>query len=328
VAALYFVAMDGGVLLQVVLSGLAEGAVLGLVALGFSLVAGTARILPFAHGDITVGAVFVGVLIIVGGAPTAADLAPLPSMLLVLVILLAGVLLSGLVAVLVILPNISDLADEGRGRTANVLSWIGGGLAAGLLLRAVLGYLLPQQGYAVPDPFRLDALVPAGLVRLPGGNTVAFRAIAVLVIGLAIGLIAEQSMVRSRFGRSLRAVADDPVGAALCGVSARRVVLGAFLVAGLLAGIAGMLAAPGRVLSVDDGAVLGLEAAAAAVLGGLGSLRGAIAGGLAVGLFQALAVYALGSAFYDVAPLALLVVLLAVRAQPDRVRVMSRRARG
>lgn len=65
-------AIIAGVLLQVVLAGLAQGAVLGLVALGFSLVAGTARVLPFAHGDIAVGAVFLAVLAVVGRTPTAA----------------------------------------------------------------------------------------------------------------------------------------------------------------------------------------------------------------------------------------------------------------
>ena len=70
--------MISGVLLQVVLAGLAQGAVLGLVALGFSLVAGTARILPFAHGDIAVGAIFIAVLTVVGQTPTAARLAVAP----------------------------------------------------------------------------------------------------------------------------------------------------------------------------------------------------------------------------------------------------------
>jgi branched-subunit amino acid ABC-type transport system permease component len=324
---LYFVAMDG-VLLQVVLAGLAEGAVLGLVALGFSLVSGTARVLHFAHGDITMGAVFVGVLVVVGNSPTAAGLTPLTSLLLVVSIIAAGAVLSGLVAMLVVLPNLPSVSDESRRRLAGVPGWVAGGLAAGLLLRAVLGLLFAQQSYAVPDPLRVDALTPDGLLRLPGGNTLALRAVVVLVIGVSLGLIAERSVVRSRFGRSLRAVADDPAGAALCGVSVRRVVLGAFLVAGLLAGAAGVLAAPGRAVSVDEGAVLGLEAAAAAVLGGVGSLRGAMAGGLAVGLLQAIAGYLLGAGFYDLAPLALLVLLLAVRPQGVAVRSFAWRANG
>jgi branched-subunit amino acid ABC-type transport system permease component len=303
--------MVPGVLLQVVLAGLAQGAVLGLVALGFTLIAGTTRILPFAHGDIAVCSVFLGVLAAVGATPTTARLALVPSMVTVILSLAAGVVLSGVVAALVVLPGLAG--PDGTRPRLGTLSWIAGGLAAGLLLRAVLGVYLRQQAYALPDPLRLDALAPGGLLGLPGGSTAEVRALVVLAIGVGVGLMAEAAMIRSRLGRSLRAVADDPAGAALCGVSARRVVFGAFLVAGLLAGLAGLLAAPGRTLSVENGTLLGLDAAAAAVLGGVGSVRGALAGGLAVGAVQALAGYAFSAAFYDLVPLALLVAVLAAR---------------
>ena len=126
--------------------------------------------------------------------------------------------------------------------------------------------------------------------------------------------------MRSRFGRALRAVADDPDAATLCGVPTGRVVLLAFAAAGLLAGVAGLLDAPGRAVGVDDGVVLGLAGAAAALLGGLGSLRGALAGGLALGVAQQLAVTYAGPEWTDVVPLGLLVVLLAVRPQGLRAR--------
>lgn len=300
--------MLSGVLLQVVLAGLAQGAVLGLVALGFSLVAGTAGILPFAHGDIVVGSMFFAVLAVLGRTPTAARLGGAASIVLLLLCLAIAVALSGLVAGLVVLPDLTGR----RGRSSS-LNWIAGGLAAGLLLRAVLGFPLPQQAYAVPDPLGIDLLAPGGLLRLPGGGTVAVRAVCVLAIGLLVGLLTELVLARSRFGAAVRAVADDPVGAALCGVPARRVMIATFLLAGLLAGLAAVLMAPGRALAVDDGAVLGLAAAAAAVLGGIGSLRGALAGGLAVGTAQALAGYTLGAGVAELVPLVLLVAVLAVR---------------
>jgi len=303
------------VVLQVVLGGLATGAVLGLVALGFSLVAGTVRVLHMAHGDIVLAAVFTGVLAVLGRTPVASVLAVGSALAFIGLVLLAGAVLSGLVAVLAVRPN---LPDGAAGRAGDVLGWVAGGVAAGLLLREVLGLLLPQQAYAVPDPLRLDALIGGGLVGLPGGSTLPVRVLAVLAIGLAAGLLAERLLVRSRFGQALRAVADDPDAAALCGVPIRRVVLLAFVLAGLLAGLAGLLDAPGRSVGVDDGVVLGLEGIAAAFLGGLGSLRGALVGGLCVGLVQALAVYGLGAGLQDVAPLALLVVLLAVRPQALR----------
>lgn len=304
--------MDAGVLLQALVSGLSAGAVLGLVALGFTLVAGTVRVLHLAHGDIVVAAVFTAVLAVVGTTPVAAALAPGRAVALALATLAAGVLLSVGVALLVVRPM---LPDPATGRRGDALGWLAGGVAAGLLLREVLGLLLPQEAYAVPDPLRLAELTSTGVVALPGGGSLPARVPAVLAIAVVVGILAERLLVRSRFGRALRAVADDAEAAALCGVSTRRVVLLAFAAAGLLAGLAGLLDAPGRALSVDDGVVLGLSGIAAALLGGLGSLRGALAGGLAVGVLQSLVVTQYGAAWTDVVPLGLLVVLLAVRPE-------------
>ena len=293
------------VLLQVGLSGLSAGAVLGLVALGFTLVAGTVRVLHLAHGDVVVAAAFSGVLGVLGRTPVATTLGVGRSVAFVLIVLAAGAVLSLLLGALAVRPFLPH----------DALGWVAALVASGLLLRAVLGLALPQEGYAVPDPLRLSSLTSDGLLHLPGGTTLPARVLGVLALGLLVGLLAERLLVRSRFGKSLRAVADDPEAAALCGVDAGRVVLLAFVAAGLLAGLAGLLDAPGRAVSVDDGVVLGLSGVAAAVLGGLGSLRGALLGGLAVGLLQSTAVYVGGAALQDVAPLALLVVLLAFRPQ-------------
>lgn len=302
--------MDPGVLLQALVGGLATGAVLGLVALGFTLIAGTVRVLHLAHGDLVVAAVFTGVLVVLGRTPVATTLDPGPAVGFALLVLAAGALLSGAVGWLAVRPHLPDVA---AGRQADVLGWVAALVAAGLLLREVLGLLLPQEAYAVPDPLRLDALSSTGVFSLPGGGSLPARVPAVLVLALLVGVTAERVLVRSRFGKALRAVADDPDAAALCGIPARRIVLTAFVAAGLLAGIAGLLDAPGRALGVDDGVVLGLAGIGAALLGGLGSLRGALAGGLVVGVAQSVAVTQLGAEYADVVPLGLVVVLLALR---------------
>jgi branched-chain amino acid transport system permease protein len=306
--------VDVGVLLQAVVSGLATGALLGLVALGFTLVAGTVRVLHLAHGDVVVAAVFTGVLVVLGRTPVATTLSVGPAIGFALVVLAAGAVLSGAIGWVAVRPHLPDVAT---GRPGDVLGWVAALVAVGLLLRELLGLLLPEQAYAVPDPFRLDALTGSGVFSLPGGGTLAARVPVVLVLAIAVGVAAEEVLVRSRFGKALRAVADDPDAAALCGIPATRVVLLAFVAAGLLAGFAGLLYGgdPGRTIGVDDGVVLGLAGIAAALLGGLGSLRGALVGGLVVGLAQSLAVTELGAEYADVVPLGLLVVLLAFRPQ-------------
>jgi branched-chain amino acid transport system permease protein len=309
--------VDLGVLLQAVVTGLATGALLGLVALGFTLVAGTVRVLHLAHGDLVVAAVFTGVLVVLGRTPVATTLSPGSSVLFAVLVLVAGAALSAAVGWLAVRPHLPDVAT---GRAGDPLGWVAALVAAGLLLRELLGLLLPEEAYAVPDPFRLDAITGSGVFSLPGGGTLPARVPAVLVLSVVLGVAAEELLVRSRFGKALRAVADDPDAAALCGIPARRVVLLAFVAAGLLAGFAGLLYAgdPGRTIGVDDGVVLGLTGIAAALLGGLGSLRGALVGGLVLGVAQSLAVTQLGAEYADVVPLGLLVVLLAVRPQGVR----------
>ena len=172
-----------------------------------------------------------------------------------------------------------------------------------------------RAAYAVPDPLRLDTITASGSVRLPGGGTVPVRAFPVLGIALALGLAADWFVRRSRAGRGMRAVADDADAAALCGVPVERAVLTAFALAGLLAAIAGLLDAPGRSVAVDSGVVVGLAGAAAALLGSLGSPRGAILGGLAIGVAQQVvgSWSHLGAGWAATVPLVALVVVLALR---------------
>lgn len=303
--------MDVGVLLQALLTGLASGAVLGLVALGFTLVAGTVRVLHLAHGDVAVAAVLTAVLVVVGRTPVATRLDGTQAAALVAVALAVGAALAAAVAVVVVRPA---LPDPGRGRAGEALAWVAGGVAAGLLMRELLGLALPQEAYAVPDPLGLDRLQA---LDLPGGAVLAGRVPAVLVLALVLGVVAERVLVLSRFGKALRAVADDADAASLCGVPARRVVLVAFVAAGLLAGVAGLLdaTASARAVAVDDGVLLGLAAVAAALIGGLGSLRGALAGGLAVGVAQSVAVTYHGGEWAQVVPLGLLVAVVALRPE-------------
>ncbi|MDQ1705050.1 MAG: branched-chain amino acid transport system permease protein [Frankiaceae bacterium] len=302
--------MSGGVLLQAVVSGLSVGAVYGLVGLGFTLVWSLTRVLALAHGDIVVGSVLVAVLVIVGRTPVALSPGVAHSIGLVLLALVAGVLLSLAAYAVAVRPFL----DRGQ-RSEDVLGWVAGGVTTGLVVRTGLGLALPAAAYAVPDPLHLDAFTASGSVRLPGGGSVAVRSFGVLAVALVVAAAADWFVRSSHAGRAMRAVADDVDAAALCGVPVGRVVLIAFGLAGLLAAVAGLLDVPGRSVAVDSGVVLGLAGAAAALLGRLGSPRGAVVGGLALGVGQQLvgAWPHLGASWAPIVPLAALVVVLAVR---------------
>ena len=130
-----------------------------------------------------------------------------------------------------------------------------------------------------------------------------------------MGVLVERVLAVTGAGAVMRAVSDDREAAALLGVPTERVVIVAFLLAGALAGLAGLLIAPQSPIGLEDGVLLGLKGMAAALLGRLGSLRLAIAGGLAIGAVEGLILAApsLGAQWADVLVLALLAVLAATR---------------
>jgi branched-chain amino acid transport system permease protein len=303
--------VSGGVLLQAGLSGLAAGAVIALVAVGFTLVWSLTRVLAFAHGDIVVAAVLTGVLVVVGRTPVAISLDPVRSVAVVVVAIAVGVGLSVLAYAVTVRPFL----DRSQ-RAEDLLGWVAGGVTAGLVVRTALGLALPAAFYAVPDPIHLDALTTSGSVALPGGGSVGVRVFPVLGVALVVAVAVDVFITRSRLGRSMRAVSDDVDAAVLCGVPLERIVLLAFALAGLLAAVAGLLQAPAQSgVAVDDGALLGISGAAAAVLGRLGSARGAVVGGLGLGVAQQLLALDahLGPGWAAALAPAVLVAVLAVR---------------
>ena len=302
--------MTGGQLLQAVLTGLSLGAIYGLVAIGFSLVWSLTRVLPFAHGDLVVGGALFAVLAVIGTTPVAISPSVGRSIALVVLTLCFGVALSVASYAVAVRPFL----DRGS-RGEDVLGWVAGGVTAGLVIRTALGVALPAAAYAVPDPLHFDAFTSTGSVTLPGGGSVHVRVFPVIAVGLIAAAAVDWFLVHSHVGRAMRSVAEDLDAAVLCGVPVERAVVAAFALAGLLAGVAALLVAPAQPIGVDDGVVLGLAGAAAALLGRLGSPRGAVVGGLVLGVAQQLVQVApsLGAAWSELVPLAVLVVVVAAR---------------
>jgi branched-chain amino acid transport system permease protein len=301
------------VAVQALVTGLATGAAYGLIALGFTLVHRLTRVLALAHGDIVTGAVFLAVLVVIGTTPVAASLGAGQTLALVVVALAAGALLSVAVYALALrpfLPRATAVPGFLVRPAGDVLGWVAGGLAAGLLVRELLGLPFAQQAYALPDPLGSPRTIGVG-----GGVTLPVRALLVLAIGLSAGVLVERTLEVSGAGAVMRAVSDDAGAAALLGIPTERVIVIAFALAGALAGLAGLLIAPQAPIGLQDGVLLGLKGMAAALLLRLGSLRHAIAGGLAIGVIEAfiLAWPSLGARWADVTILALLAVLAARR---------------
>jgi branched-subunit amino acid ABC-type transport system permease component len=253
---------------QLFANGLVTGAVYAIAAVGVSLVYGILRLVHFAYGDVMTFGAFV--------ALTCDTTLGLGIALSALIAMVATAVLSVGLDVVLWRPL--------RARRAGFMSLFLASIGLALVLRQVvfLAWGPQPRAYDV-DPFKVYTL---GSVRLSGAQGIAI-VVAVVAIVLVALLLAFTTL-----GRTMRAVADDRALAAVAGIDTGRVVLATWVLAGLLAALAGVLA--GLVQSTFDpnfGFTLLLPVFAAVVLGGIGSAYGALAGGLLLGVVSELSTW-------------------------------------
>lgn len=286
-------------LFQVLFAGLSVGAVYALVAVGYGVVVNGTGAVNFAQGEfVMLGGVVAGVVNELWHPPLAVSL---------LAALLAGVA-SGL---------LTEAATARFTRSAEVITLATIGLA--VAVKAVVLLATEGRSYQLPHFLGAEPLTVAGAVV----DTQALWNLATVAV-VAVALTA--FFRRTRRGTILRAAADDPEMVTALGVPFRSTARWVFVLAAVLGVLAGVGLAPLSVLTYESGTLLGLKGFAAAMLGGLGNLYGALAGGLLLGLTEAL-VAGYGSAAYsDVVAFAVLLVVLFTRptglfAQRKAVRV-------
>lgn len=248
-------------MLQVLVNGLALGAAYALLALGFVLILNATSAVNFAHGE----------LVMAGGllAVALAALWPAPGILLLPLVM---VLMAGLG---LLLSLVAYFPLKSRPPVAVFISTIAVGIIIQNTANAVGG----------PEPRAGPALFGGGLVEL--GPVVLSRQ-AIAVIAVAAVLIAAQQVLfrRTRLGRRLRATAQDPKTAAAIGIPVHLVIAGTFALAAAHAGAAGLLLSNTFFVSPTDGGNYILKAYIAVVIGGWGSVPGALAGALLIALFE------------------------------------------
>ncbi|MGB5134888.1 MAG: branched-chain amino acid ABC transporter permease [Prochlorococcaceae cyanobacterium] len=294
-------------MLQILLNGTASGGVYALVALGYSLVFSVLGVINFAQGALfSIGGyltyLLMGGRIGVNGALPGWGLPAGLPFALALLLAAAG---SGLVALLVERLAFAPL----RRRQADPLLSLITSLGAGVALVNLLQLLMGAEGYAFPTSALAglpDSLSLAG-ARIRSVQVVLLAVCAVAVLALSLWL------ERSKGGRALRAVAEDATTAQLLGINSEAMVRLAFLLSGALAGLGGGLigvsvSLPGPYFGIG----YGLKGLAVLVLGGLGSVPGAIAGGLLMGLAEAL-VPSEASGWRDALAFAILFAVLLLR---------------
>jgi branched-chain amino acid transport system permease protein len=291
-------------LVQELLDGLVLGAVLGLTALGYSIVYGVARTVFFAYGPLVAAGACLAIVLTVLARNAGAAIGGVGALLLV------GMATSGLIAL---------WGWAGERLVYRPLREVPGSvpLVAGIGLAGFLenGLRLAQgRGEKWLDPLftgRHILFEQAGFVVMIGDTQ-----LAVLGLTAVLGVGGAALLRHSAAGRAYRACTDDRFMAALLGVDVDRVAGGGFALGAGLAALAGVIyAVQYGEADAQMGFLIGFKALAAAVLGGLGSLRGAVLGGFAIGLVEALWTAYLGSAYRDVAIFGLLCLALIYRPQ-------------
>jgi branched-chain amino acid transport system permease protein len=304
---------------ELTITGLAIGAVYALVALGYTLVYGVLRLINFAHSEVFMWGSFAAVWMLMAlGAGKASGLG-LTGFLIVGFV--SAMAVSGLVALLVEFFAYRPLRKRNSPPLIALISAIGASFA----LSELMGLRDKPMKW-----FGLDSLQPyLGRPRenLPLSLHIETKQIfplfnyqvtnidlIVLLSAVVMMVVLDQFVRRSRLGRGIRAVAQDPESAALMGVNRDRVIRLTFLIGGIMAGAAAMMyLLKIGVTRYNAGFILGIKAFTAAVLGGIGNLRGALLGGFVLGVAENYGSALFGSQWKDVVSFVLLVVILLFR---------------
>ena len=278
---------------QYLVNGVGSSCVYILMAMGFSLVYASTGIINFAQGEFAA----IGALI----AYTFSTALGLPLLLAV-----AGALaLTGLVGLLLERAVIRPL--QGKGTLTAIIATIG----ASIFLKAGARIIWPEEAYRVPE-------FTQGQINLPKAS---FNAQLLWMLGLTALTVTAMYLLmnRTKLGKGLRACAINPEAARLVGIDVSLMSMAAFVIAALLAGLAGLVSAP--FANYAMGLYLGIKGFTAAVIGGLGDVYGAVLGGLAVGLLEEVVagflsvVLGVSSGYKDAVAVILLVAVLLFRPQ-------------
>jgi len=258
----------GDYVLQQIANALSAGSLYALMAVGLAMVFGILRLINFAHGDLMMLAAYVAAFCLGAGLPL------LPTIVVMIV---------GTVLVALIMERVAYRPIRGAPDVAMLLT----SFAVGQILQN--GTLLvtriadrPQQ-IAFPSPEGLGGVIAFGAITLPRVNIVSFVAGTILLALLTL------FVTRTRMGLSMRAAAEDLVAAQLMGIKVNRVVAVAFGIGGALAAVAGLLfATQAGQINPYIGFTPVLKAFIAAVIGGFGSIPGAVIGGYVLGILEVL----------------------------------------
>ena len=287
-------------------TGLTLGSLYGLMALGYSMVYGILKLLNFAHGEVFMIGSYIGyfVLTALGGAVSPV----VPTALLILLMFGAAMIGSGLLGVTIERFAYRPLRKQKAPRIAPLISALGVSFSLQQIASLFFG--------SIPKQYNTFSLSNGSLfdhISIGSFQIQYMQLIVILTTGFLM-LVLGQLVTRTQIGRAMRATSFDIEAASMMGIDVDRVVVFTFFIGSALAGAGGVM--NGLIFQNVDpylGFNVGLIAFTAAVVGGIGSIPGAMLGGVAIGLAKAFAIGYWLSAYQDVIVFGILIVFLLIR---------------
>ena len=280
-------------LLDFLVVGLSIGLVYGLVALGISLIYSGLDIVHFAHGEVFMFGAFFGLVLF-------NDLG-----LSYPITLFLAMILTGIMGIVIERVFYRRLTKQGGGYTVAGMGMIICGFGMAIILQNVAYLIWGAEGHAIGVNFGLPMMI--GQVALPKSY------LWILVVSVGLMALLHAGLKYTKLGRGIRAVAANKDIAYLMGINVPLMISLIFCVACGLAAAGGVLIGPINYVQVEMGYLILIKAFAAAVVGGFGSLPGAVLGGLLVGVFETMGAAYISGSHKDIYAFLLLIFVLMVR---------------
>lgn len=282
--------------------GVANGFLYGMVAVGYTLVYGVLRLINFAHSEIFMSGGFAGYFVM------KAMIGPtVPSGFATVYLIVIGIVVGGVVGA-AIATLVERVAYRPlRRRHAPALAYLISAIGASYFLFNLAGKEFGRYSISVPQPYVNHTVFTIF------GAPVQLYYLVILIAGVIMFVGLDRIVAKTKLGRGIRAVAQDAETASLMGVNIDRTIAMTFIVGGALGGAAGFLFGLGTGVVFTMGFTPALKAFTAAVLGGIGNLRGAMIGGLLLGVVESLSVVFVQAAYIDVVAFGILVAVLLIR---------------
>jgi len=275
-------------LIQIIISGIATGAIYGIIAVGYSITYSTMRVLNFALGMwVMIGAMIGYTLYVTFGLNLFISLLGVTAMVAVLGIIAERI---------TVFPFVRAGSDV----------WIMSTLATGMLFINIAELIWGRQPLAIPSFLGKDPIKFKDIGIYP-------QEIFIVVIACAVMITLDLFLKYSLFGKAFRATAFSSEVASLMGINTRRVASFAYTLAGCIAGFAGFILAPVTLADPQMGTVLGLKAFAIAIIGGLEAGKGIFLCGIIYGVIEGLLAGYLYSGIRDIIGFTLMILFLLVR---------------